>query len=345
MYYTGDGKYFTSKIQAVEYASKSNLPLNYYYFDDVYKKVNWGIEPAESIDFLYKVQAQKIRDEYDYVVLMYSGGYDSTNILEVFHFNNIKIDKIVVTGAFSKDTSNYKDQNHNAEIYLNAFPYLEDLGLNSITQVIDNSTLYNDPANFSIFEYGDDWADHIGSRFSPHHFFWRDLDRHVEIPVEYKDKKIAFIWGTDKPLLQKNQNGSLFFCFMDTVITSYGRVNQPFKYNVTNINFYWDPTFPAILTKQLHMIKKLYLEDNISLPYKTDHKNNTGLVYLIYDFKKPINYKSSKTSVSHFAKRDFFLNEHRRSDLYKFYERGIKKVVAPSVFKNVNSKQYIIYSP
>ena len=142
-YYCSDGAKFFSKIEAIEYSNQSFLPLYFYYYDHIYDKLDWSIEPPHSLEYYYVEQAKRIRDKYDYVILCYSGGYDSTNILETFRYNNIKLDKIVVAGAFDQDTIDMSDENHNGEIYHNAIPYVKELGLESILQVVDYTKLFD----------------------------------------------------------------------------------------------------------------------------------------------------------------------------------------------------------
>ena len=123
MYYSGDKKFYT-KYDALKHHNSTGENVFFYYYDDVYDKLDWTIEPPETLDFYYKEQAQRIRDSYDYVILCFSGGVDSTNILNTFHYNNLKIDKIVTAGAFSQDSHSMVEENHNGEIYFEAHPYL-----------------------------------------------------------------------------------------------------------------------------------------------------------------------------------------------------------------------------
>ena len=342
-YYSEDGKTFPNKLLAIDYRLKTNIPVHFYYYDDVYEKLDWSKVPIEPLDTLYKNQAQKIRDEYDYVVLCYSGGFDSTNILETFYYNNIKLDKIVTAGSFSKDKFFNSDENHNKEIYKNAFPLLTKLGLFSITQVIDYSTdLYHDPSNFSIFKYGDNWIEEIGTRFSPHNWFWKDLDKFI-VPKEYQDKKVAIIWGTDKPNIQVSKDRShLYIYFRDAVITSYGRTGQTFYPFTKHINFYWDPTFTDILVKQTDILKQHFLSNKS--PDLANGLTNT-LLKLIYNFKNPLSFKSGKTQSYTFSKRDNFLTHHKDSELFKFYNNGISKLEKyTGKLRCIKSKKHIIYN-
>lgn len=332
-YYSQDGQKFHNRIEAIRYNIKTGIKVFFYYHDNFYNKLDWTIEPSESLEFHYKQQAQRIRDEYDYVILCYSGGYDSTNILETFHYNNIRLDKIVTTGPFSQDPHSDSDQNHNGEIYRNAFPYLKRLGLDSITQVIDYTTLYGDAKQFSLYELGENWIEEIGSKYSPHNFFWRDLDRYI-VPREYEDKKIAIIWGTDKPCVWQENDKKVFY-FLDTPITSYGRFKQPRRHNTTNINFYWDPDYPLILLKQLHTLKN----------YKGNHHSHQKIAELVYPFKQPLIYKSGKSPLTAIGIRDSFLLSKQNSEIFDFYKMGIDKisdVINTPQIKNIQTRRYIL---
>ena len=74
------------------YHKKTKEEVFFYYNDEIYDKIDWSIEPPGTLDFYYKEQAQRIRDSYDYVILCFSGGADSTNILNTFYYNNIKME-------------------------------------------------------------------------------------------------------------------------------------------------------------------------------------------------------------------------------------------------------------
>ena len=190
-YYAQDGEVFSSKIKALEYRAKTTLPVYFYYYDHVYSKLDWSVEPPESLDYYYLEQAMRLREKYDYLILCYSGGYDSTNILETFCLNGIKLDKIISIGAFNQDSISGVDENHNGELYLNAFPYIEELGLTSIYEKLDYTEYFDDVnKKLTIAQYGNEWVDQMGGWFSPHHWFWRDLERFV-IPKNIGSKKVG----------------------------------------------------------------------------------------------------------------------------------------------------------
>lgn len=332
-YYSEDNKIFSNRVQAVKYSVETGKKVYLYYYDEIYDKLNWKIEPPNSLDYYYKEQAQRIRDQYEYLILCCSGGYDSTNILETFYYNNIKLDKIVLVGAFKQDSMSGSDENHNGELYKNAYPYIKELGLESITQTIDYSELFNDVKQFSVYQLGEQWIEEIGSKYSPHNWFWKDIDRYV-VPKNKENKKVGIIFGTDKPYMYYDDiKNKRYFNFMDTPIVSYGRFNQLQRHNITNINFYWDPTYPNILLKQLHILKSL----------NQNHFNHDIVNKTIYNLKKPLFYKSPKSPSPFLSLRDMFLINHKNSELYNFFYTGIKEIsIYENRLRNIGSKQYDI---
>ena len=336
MYYFDDGVSFASKVKAIEYGNRTNQSAKLYYFDEAYDKVNWKVEPFHNLQELYRQQAQRIRDTYDKVILCYSGGADSTSILETFYYNKISLDKIIVVGALSQDSHSMVDENHNGELYSNVFPYIDELGLQSITEVIDYTTYFNDVNNFSIVKYGTEWIDYTGAWFSPHNWFWRDVESFV-IPSSWNDKKVALIFGKDKPCFFRNEN-KLGFRFYDGPTTSYGNIFS--TANSDRINFYWDPTFPDILVKQLHVLKNNVMITNRD-PVKLSLEDRDNV---IYDLKRPLLFKSPKSKTGLFSLRDMYLKEKTNSDVFRFYRDGVLKMKNAIDIHNLNTLYSRFYS-
>lgn len=357
-YYTEDNKTFRSKIAAQKYSLENNKKLYFYYHDDVYKSLDWTVEPKQSLDYYYKEHAQYIRDNYDYVILAYSGGYDSTNILETFYYNNIKLDKIITVGALTQDSQQGVDENHNGELYHNVFPYVKELGLENITQVIDYTDIFNKVSNFSISLHSENWVDEIGAWFSPHNWFWRDVERYV-VPNEWKGKKVALIFGKDKPSLFYSSEGSSQvtlsgnrsklngFYFRDTPCMSYADTGQ--IEDITRINFYWNPSKPDILLKQLHALKRVY---EISTLNEYNHEvgvqtlSGLDINKIVYNLKKPLIYKSPKSKDNLLSLRDNYLKQKTNSDVFSLYRSGMEKIAREIGINNItpiSSRFYNLY--
>ena len=329
-------------------AIKSKQFCYFFYHDDVFSKVDWKTEPTETLEELYRERAQQIRDQYEYVILCYSGGYDSTNILESFYYNNIHIDEILLVGAFSQDSERGTDENHNGDIYQNAFPTLNSMNLpNTKITVADYTEHFTDPNNFTLIKkYGNEWTNHIGGFKSVHNLFWYDLKKFIG---KNNNKNTCYIMGSDKPgynYLDKSIR------FNDLSVNDYGA--NYLDENFTRINFYngTDDLVIKIMVKQGHTVMKL---DNIFWKMfdeqeKIAHPSLlTELVFLdrtkrmnaiLYNLKTPLKFESTKSMYSTLSARDLFMLSKKDSEMYRMFLEGMKNI---SSFGNVN-KKYCFWS-
>ena len=90
-YYTVGTFKTYSKLMAILEHEKTGVHPQWHFNDEEFSAHDWKQEPQESLVELYRRRAQQIRDRYDYLVLFYSGGADSTNILQTFINNDIKL--------------------------------------------------------------------------------------------------------------------------------------------------------------------------------------------------------------------------------------------------------------
>jgi len=123
-YRVGDLKFY-SKLEAIEMQEKTNVHLHWDFNEAAFSSYDWSVEPQESILELYRQRAQQLRDKYDYIILIYSGGADSETILQSFIYNDIKLDEIAsyVNYSATGDKKNFL----NEEIFGNAIPRIERL--------------------------------------------------------------------------------------------------------------------------------------------------------------------------------------------------------------------------
>lgn len=317
VFYYDDSKQYYSRYDAVV-NSPDPSKLKFYFYDDVFLAQDWSKEPIESLKELYKQRAEYLRAKYDYLVVCYSGGIDSTNVLESFYYNNIHIDEILIVGAFSKDLNSYSDENHNLEIYKNVFPVLSEMNLtNTAINVIDYVSLFDNPYQLEITKL-DNWPKYIGTHFSPHNFFWYEVDRHVL--CKKPSASIGIIFGADKPLITK----SLEAYFNDTGCLGYGRTTLDSNNNVSKINFYTDPEAFKLMLKQYHVLKNFY---KLHSKIQETKINPTSITEkLIYKVNHPLVYKSSKSPTVLYSLRDQYLKKATSSTLFDFYAKGINTI-------------------
>ena len=271
-YYICDGVRFQKKIEALVYSNVRNRPVEWYFQDHIYSKHPWHIEPEQSLDELYNKRARELREKYDYLILCFSGGADSYNVLESFIRQNIHLDEIVTMHtSYSvkvhanlnvNDTSN---DNLPAEHVLNAIPRLkyasEKLPKTKITIIDDTNNLFQ---NLQGYE-NEDWIfkrnDHLGA-FAPNRFnFFEVKDLRLKFD---KYKSVAIIYGRDKPKI-KFRGNEIFTTFSDVALNTIKVTTHNIDYNnITSEYFYWNTSCLPMMTKQAHVVKR-WLENNPAL--------------------------------------------------------------------------------
>jgi len=87
---------YATKYKALISASKSNSRIYFHYYDHIWENFDRTQLGKVPLNCLYKDRAQQLRDNYQYLILNYSGGADSHNILRTFIDNNIHLDEVCV---------------------------------------------------------------------------------------------------------------------------------------------------------------------------------------------------------------------------------------------------------
>jgi len=109
-HYSVGKKLFLNKIDAILYANKNLQDVNWHFHQEIFKNYKWEEEPPLSLDEYYRIRANEIRNQFDYVVILCSGGADSTNVLKTFINNNIKVDEIIASAPL-EGIKNYQFNN------------------------------------------------------------------------------------------------------------------------------------------------------------------------------------------------------------------------------------------
>lgn len=321
-YYDNEGKIYYTRLDAIE----SKKPCYFYYYDKEFSTKNWALRPQESLKELYRKRAQQIRDQYEHVVICYSGGIDSTQVLETFYYNNIHIDEILVVGAFSQDSYEGSDENHNGDIYHNVFPTLKKMHLpNTKISVQDYTLHFNDPTNFTLIKkYGTEFFRHIGMRTSVHNLFWYDLDKFLG-----HKKHTAYVMGKDKPILKYDDELSKWYVsFQDISFTDY---SNRYDYSVgKRVSFYSEPDAFELMLKQCYSVKAMEEEyRNINVEARHNIINDDYLERVktvVYDLKNPLKYQSKKSNSLFLSARDMYIVNKKNSDIYNIYAFAVREI-------------------
>ena len=83
-YYLVDGIKTFSKFEAWQLSNNNTDNIKFIFNDDLFSTYDWSKEPEEDIYELYRRRAYQLRKDYDYIVLLYSGGIESQVMLETF---------------------------------------------------------------------------------------------------------------------------------------------------------------------------------------------------------------------------------------------------------------------
>lgn len=342
-YYTCNGIEFESKIRAMIYGEAIKQPVTWHFNEETFSKFPWQIEPDLSLRDLYDARSRQIREEYDYVVITYSGGSDSHNIVESFLRQGLHIDEIVsnwpldmserylTQDASIKESWNVLGEyNLHTRHRLNEIVYkspqtkirmydTSELLVNSFLQaedkywVLDKKEVLN-PAGSTHFNYT--------------HF--ADIRKQFD-----KGKKIAMIIGIDKPRTQII-DGNLYLYFADKVANIINLSDHLKEYpNATPLYYYWDPDSVLILAKQAHTILK-FLKQNPQYQHywsTRDFKiirevHEPMLKAMLYKDSWDMNwYQAVKASKDWFSELDdWFHRGYSDTKTYQIWLEGIKYV-------------------
>jgi len=151
-YKVEDSDFITSnKLQAIEKANKDISKVRFYFCDDEHKKYDWTKEPSENIYSLIDRRVRRLRDQYSYVCLWYSGGYDSHTLLNSFIRTKSKIDEVIIYGKPWIDNVLHCE-------HVFASNYIKDIKKNYYPDMKINLVMLSDKIHRALYkQFGSDW--------------------------------------------------------------------------------------------------------------------------------------------------------------------------------------------
>ena len=250
-YYIVNGQHITNKLHAILEASKTKSELEWVFYDDVFAKATETFNKHDvSLKELYRARAQQLRDSYDYLILNYSGGSDSHNILMTFLEYGIKLDHVYIQwperlmdkGIYTPNNIDRTNGNFHSEWDLVLKKDLEWLGMNHPEITIEIS----------------DWTNTLKEKFYRDDIFANDVSNLPSIARAQKQntfsetegrlalqgKKVASIFGVDKPMIVKKED-KWFYYFADAM-KRYFQINVSKEYLIEahSIRKQRDPMHP-----------------------------------------------------------------------------------------------------
>ena len=304
----------TSKLEAIK--SKQHPTFE---SPESYKDFDFSIEPEQSFYSLLVQEAKTIREKYPKVRLWYSGGCDSSLILDVFTKNNIHLDEIHLAKSGIKE-ADFEFDNF-------ALPYLNKLELTNTKIVIHEPTI----KDYYKFYENKNWVEDF-AKVHPQNFQYHFRLHYInEVNNLYGDNFIN-IRGKEKPNVMYI-NGKYYTYFLDGDIE-----DQPLQ-----VNFYIDN--PTISSKQSHMLKNAMIKSNnydrnectgrymfgTNFPTKNLHMNNKD-GYIIHNNTK-IHYSNIKEKIA----LEVMSKEH--SKLIELWQNGLQPLYEYKNWFNQNKPE------
>lgn len=249
-----------SKIAAIEKAGGDITKVQFSWMENTWDQTNWGEEPALSWDDLLKIRCQQLRNKYDYLSLMYSGGWDSHTILMAFVRHKIPLDELIIW-----DKRSYYDE-----------PEL-DAAVDTAKRIIAD---YMPTCKLKVYEIpwshhgevykqaGENWIYLPGAAtaFNKTH----RIITHEAMPsfmnLMPNKKRVGYIEGVDKPFVFLG--GGMWHAY-HTDLPMYVYVGKG-----SSELFYFTPDLPELHVKQCYMAIR-YFEERI--------RNTPGATHLIVD--------------------------------------------------------------
>lgn len=292
-YWSVADKFFFNKAECLRYATSLKRPdVRYHYMDSAYTSLNWNVEPKETIEELYKLRAQQIRSKYDYLFLFFSGGSDSTNILDTFMDNNIQIDEVVSCYPLSvidKTIDDFNPENKDRSNIMFEYVYAAQPKLKELKKRYPNTKItvvdYTEFAGNFILDGNLNKVFQGGIAADPYHISHHYVARQMQKIAE--TKTVCAIAGIDKPRLMYDIHTDKFGCFFHDFTTIFGNFsNSSLDGYIPDIeNFYYSSLFPTIVQKQCFMLKHKLKEKGMTnfVSAKDITKKNKDNRYIIYE--------------------------------------------------------------
>lgn len=281
---------------------------------------------------MYRIRAQQLRDQYDYIRLELSGGADSTTVAYAFLLNGIRLDEVVFRypEKGSKDVSNNpwdtESRNHLSEWEFAAKPLLNWIKTNypevkvTVHDFTDN--IVNEKTN------DENWIYKTRHYIHPGHVHKHTIDKELADT----GKRIAVVFGIDKPKVCI-KDSKFFMYFVDSQASNNHPEIGDYT-NITNEFFYWSPDACELLAKQAHMIKNWfsmpahYAMSHILQWPNHDYSTRTfreqilkPIIYSDYDFNT---FQTAKSTTAINAEMDtWFFTNFKDTDLYATWTAGV----------------------
>jgi hypothetical protein len=352
-FYTVNNVPYSNKFEAVLAAQQINAEVEWNFFDETFSKVDWSLEPDQSLDYYYRLRAEQIRSSYDYVIVFCSGGADSTNVIKTFINNNIKVDEVIGIAPMSGlknwdyNPSNTLDLNIISETKFALLPLLDELSSKHGIK----TTLYDFFEDMVQYKTEEWYFESCGNVVTPLTSHFTNVHKlpHIDKLIE-SGKRIALVYGTEKPIIKIAPSGDMSSVFADAGVNYLNMPDSRTFPNVDRVLFYWSNNLPELLVKQAHVVSRAVHTDDFKEIYH-NHILLSKKDMLSLSYQDILNYneKNNITSLSKdhiYKKYTEIKSQYVMSssvDSYRsIYQRKIVPFIYPSTYvKNLWQAQKV----
>jgi len=338
-YSVGDQIYY-SKVQALIEGTRTNQFPVWNFNNNVFNNQPWTEEPDIGLREIYRMRAQQLRDQYDYIRIECSGGGDSAQAVYNFLLNNIHVDEILFRfpeegkKKLPPDPFNFRVENHLSEYEFATRPMLHWIKTHYPRVKI---TVHDYSADMLQDEDRDEsWVYAAKDFLQPAHVTkfttYHTMDQRL---LADQGKKICILYGIDKPKMCI-RDGKWYAYFIDFQ-ANYANPDVGVYPNITNEYFFWTPDFPELLLKQAHIIKNWFNQPaNRHLQFLARWPNHSNiqrtayeamikpLIYIDYD---PTTFQVAKPATNFYSEMDhWFYSQFQDHKLYRSWKAGINFV-------------------
>jgi hypothetical protein len=281
----GDQK-FVNKHLALMHSNQNNQPVHYNFFDHVWQNFDRSVLGKHSLKELYKQRAQQLRDKYDYLILYFSGGADSYNVLRSFIDNDIKIDEVCVKWCNDSLTANREMYTPN-QVEKSAINYLSEWDY-AIKPVLEWLAQHHPNVKIEIVDWFKDRdINTIETAFNLVNH-WHDVEVNslaVWSPSENKllekGMSVGSIYGVDKPCVFFI-DGASYMYFADNA-TTMGTPNPNNIYGTEY--FYWAHEMPELTFEMANVAILAYQTDQELTQVAVTDKNKFDKQFTSHAFQ------------------------------------------------------------
>lgn len=341
--YQVGNRFFTYLIDAGDYAARTNQRVVYNFHDEVFGGIDWRQKITLDLSTLYRIRAHQIRDAYDYVIVTYSGGADSQNVLDSFVNNGIHIDEIVIW--HDQDITHTEDNRTNREalgVALKRAQQIVALHPRTRLRVLgsrETITAFHANQDFDAkLQVNQPWG---GIMVPQRRGYWKNLIKDYRDLVDL-NRRVAVVWGYDKPIIKYDAVQNKFYSLFED--RAQGYLPTALDLPIDNVLFYWTSDAPLIPVKMAQVIvEKLrnipqgfndpyvkYYRQISSVDWETapngSRVSKTLLNSWVYPTWDPTTFTEGKCGGNFFVNNDldYWVLDRRNEDAVRTWAKNLK---------------------